>query len=161
MTASAVFAHSAHRHGVAHVDLVQEQGAVELDLQIDGESLVGFERAPVSVDEQVRFENARIALADGASLFEFPATAECQWLAGEVRVPHGPDSGKPDEQRSGHSDWQASYRFHCQNLHALSGIDFTAMFVAFPGISVIQIQLITDTGQSSAELRPGQSRLSW
>jgi hypothetical protein len=159
-----VLAHVAHQHGVAEVDLVREGDELEIQLKVDGEGVVGFERAPRDGAERSKVEAARAALGDGAALFLLPAGAACVMVAGDVDVPHADaadghahhdhDAAKPEA----HADWKASYRFECGRGTAADSVDLAGLFAAFPGIARANLQWITDDGQSGVALRPGRSR---
>lgn len=161
LASPAVLAHKAHQHGVAELDLVREGGELEILLKVDGQGVVGFERAPRSEVERSRVEAARASLGDGGSLFALPAAAGCQLVAGDVDVPH---AGDPEARRDGseaaesHADWRASYRYECARGTAADSVDLAGFFVAFPGIARANLQWITDDGQSGAALSPGRSR---
>jgi hypothetical protein len=160
LASPAVLAHKAHEHGVAQLDLVREGDGIEIALKVDGEGVVGFERAPRDDAERARLEAARVALAAGQRLFGLPEAAGCRLLAAEVEAPHAGDTANPDRDAmgSGHADWQASYRFECARAAAADRVELAGLFTAFPGIARVQLQWITDDAQSGVELRPGRSQ---
>jgi len=159
----AALAHKAHQHGVAHMDLVREGAGVEIGLKVDGDGVVGFERAPRDAAERAKVDAARSALGDGAALFGLPAAADCRLVEADVDAPHAENARDPghshghDDKSDGHADWQASYRFECTRAAAADRVDLAGLFTAFPRISRVQLQWITDDAQSGVELRPGRS----
>lgn len=162
LAAPAVLAHPAHQHGVAEVDLVREGNELDIQIKVDGEGVVGFERVPRDAAERAKVDAARASLREGGRLFALPAAAGCRLVAGDVEVPHagasdtGHDPGPDDAQT--HADWRASYRFACERGAAADSVDLAGLFRAFPGITRANLQWISDDGQSGVALAPGRSR---
>lgn len=57
-------------------------------------------------------------------------------------------------------DWRAEYVLVCARAGALEWLDFSGFFAAFPGVEEIELQLVSDRGQSGAELTPASPRWS-
>lgn len=150
-----VSAHGTHQHGVAHVDAAVDTTGIEWSLTADGEGILGFEHAPADAAELAAVARATDALRAGASLIAAPAAAGCQLQSVEVQSPYGDGSAK-----SGHADWKANYRLACSNGAAISELDLSGLFAAFPGVQTVKLQLISGEGQTGAELTPTNPRVA-
>lgn len=164
LASPAALAHKAHQHGVAHMDLVREGKHVEITLKVDGDGVVGFERAPRDAAERAKIDAARTGLGDGQALFGLPVAAGCRLAAADVEAPHAGDVEAHDHghdaKGDGHADWQANFRFECERPAAAGSVDLAGLFTTFPRITRVQLQWITDDAQSGVELRPGRSQAS-
>jgi len=57
-----------------------------------------------------------------------------------------------------HTEFTAKYEFSCDNPKALSHIE-VRLIQAFPGIEHIEVQLLTDKGQTAQELTSTKSKI--
>ncbi|MEO0803489.1 MAG: DUF2796 domain-containing protein [Cyanobacteria bacterium J06642_2] len=77
---------------------------------------------------------------------------------------HGEEEHHHDEHGDGdketHSEIAATYRFECDRPEQLMQMD-VKLFEQFPGIEEIEVQLLSETGQTSVELTPEQAQLSF
>lgn len=146
-------AHGTHQHGVAHVDAVVDATGFELALTADGEGIVGFEHAAETPDERAAIDRATQALRAGAAIVSAAAGAACTLETAQVQPPYQSGTAK-----GGHADWTASYRFTCGDAGAITGLDFSGLFTAFRGVETLKLQLVSDRGQTGAELTPAQPR---
>lgn len=70
---------------------------------------------------------------------------------------HGPeeaaaeDHGHEEEAGATHSEFQATYALDCEDPSALTAIDFP-FFEVFPGAQDIDVQVVTERGQTGAEI---------
>ena len=154
----------AHEHGVASLNVALDGETLEIQLESPAMNLVGFEHAAKSDADQAKVAAARQQLEQPQALFALPIEAKCILQESQLEGPlfegakhaeheHG------DEQ--GHSDIDASYRFACANAEALKTLELGSFFGSFPGTEKLEVQLIGPSGQQGAELKPGNSRLSF
>lgn len=157
----------AHVHGLAQLNLAVEGNTVSMELTATAYDLVGFERAPRDDAERARIADARKSLLDHATLWQFNAAAGCVAEAPVLAVPgagnhehdHDHDGHDHDHDHEGHSDWQASYRFQCQNPAALRAIDVGA-FKRFPSLETIDVQLLTANGATAVTVLSANPRIT-
>ncbi|WP_205849235.1 ZrgA family zinc uptake protein [Natronospirillum operosum] len=69
---------------------------------------------------------------------------------------HGHDDHSSDDhgERSVHTEFNLEYRFHCDNIGALNGLEVTA-FDNFPGFESVDVQWIVNGQQGAARTQPG------
>jgi hypothetical protein len=170
--------HGAHEHGVGKLNLAQEKDEVEIELEIPGADIVGFEHAAESAEDRKAVEAAVKKLKAGASLFRFPAAAGCTLKEAKVEV-HGGEKGEHKEKakqhkheeksgehknesalEKGHSEFHAHYHFRCADPAAASPLE-VQVFVQFPSAQKLAVQAISPRGQSAATLTRQNHRINF
>ena len=172
LTASAAeLHHGPHQHGVGQLNLAQEKDEVEIELEVPGADIVGFDHPAASAEDRKAMDVAVTKLKDGARLFLFPAAAGCSLKEAEVEV-HGGDKAehddgkKKEEQKNehelerGHSEFHAHYHFRCADIAAASPLD-VQLFAFFPSAQKLAAQSISPSGQGAATLTPQNHRFNF
>lgn len=170
----------AHVHGLATLHVAVEGKTLHIELESPAANMVGFEHLPATGEDRKRVHDAADLLRDGGKLFVPAATAWCALQSAEVESAlmdenhHGEHEGEErhdDHEGEGeddhdehegetHSEFHASYRFHCEKPSALTHLDVT-LFNSFPATEALNAQFATDSGQGAATLRPGATRLTF
>jgi hypothetical protein len=175
-TTAAERQHGAHEHGAGKLNLAQEKDEVEIELEVPGVDIVGFEHPAETAEDRKAVEAAVKKLKAGARLFRFPVAACCTLKEAEVEV-HGGEKGGPKEKTAqhkheekagehkheierGHSEFHAHYHFRCANPTAASPLD-VQVFVQFPAAQKLVVQAISPRGQSAATLTPQNHRFNF
>ncbi|MDJ0683682.1 MAG: DUF2796 domain-containing protein [Alphaproteobacteria bacterium] len=181
--------HGAHVHGVATLNVAVEGDTVEMALTAPGADIVGFEYTPKTAEEKAAVKDAATFLEDASGLFAFPPEAGCQMQEARVDSAllgpdHDHDHKHEDhdhdahgEKADGHAEhshddhdhhahgdephaeFQALYRFQCTDPDRLDFID-VKLFERFPTIEELDVQAISNSGQSARELTPSSARLT-
>ncbi|MBR9982554.1 MAG: DUF2796 domain-containing protein [Desulfatitalea sp.] len=172
---------AAHVHGVAQLNIAVEGNALSIALISPAANIVGFEHQPRTDRQKAALKRAEEKLMAGETLFELPAPARGRLIRAQVHsdmTPHGDpkpnahdhdhkDSDKAhghdhdsDHDHDIHSDFTAEYQFVCDDPQKLTHMDIR-LFDIFPGIEIIQVQLITDSRQTGRTLTPGNNRISF
>jgi hypothetical protein len=165
--------HKAHRHGVAHVNIVVEGNEIAIELISPAADIVGFEHVPQTPEQKEAVQAAKTQLLAGDALFRLPPNARARLVRSNVetdidRDSHGHDAGASKGAHRGdkghaherHSDFVADYRFVCENPDHLSHID-VMVFAAFPGIEKINLQVMAPGGQTRRELTAKRNRIEF
>lgn len=151
----------AHVHGIGGLDIVVEGSRVEMELELSGRDVVGFEHAPSTQAQKHAVRDAAGKLKDHARLFRFPGDADCG--GGEASVEsallddghgHGHGHGHDGE----HAAFHIQYILDCANPEALDGVDLL-IFEAFPAIEAIKVRVISPRGQSAREVHADSARV--
>lgn len=172
----------AHEHGRGALNIAVEGDIVAMELEVPGFDLVGFEHAAESADDREAVENAVAQLARPADLFSFPEAAACSVTEASVELlggehhedDHAEGAEHADheeheaevehadhdehESQAAHSEFHASYQFVCDDIGALTAIDFP-YFEVFPNAEELEVQLATNAGASSAEVERDAPKL--
>lgn len=152
----------AHVHGQGSLAIAVENGAVEMELEAPGMDIVGFEHEATSDADKAAVAKAQATLGDPLELFKVPAAAQCKVAGRDVALEgeddkekDGHDAKKDDHAEhgggAGHTSFHATYTLECDNLAALTSIDF-AYFRAFPGALKLDVNTVGANGQSGAEV---------
>lgn len=174
-------AHEAHVHGIAHMNLLVEKQAVEIDLVTPLANVLSFEHEPETEGQKQEVRDMAAIMRNAGKLFILPADAQCEvkevsmssevispeLLSAEVEIEHQGghehnehSHGGGHEEEHGHSDLDVDIAFICRNPEKLDGIN-VGMFKAFPNLHEIEVQMVTPKGQSAAELTPDSAVIRW
>jgi hypothetical protein len=156
----------AHEHGHGTLDIAIEGNTVQMALVAPGADIVGFEHAAESDEQKAALAMAEAKLAKPLALFVLPPAAGCAVTAQRVEFEvehdeHDHDKGKAQaekdhkggEEAAGHAEFHAEYTLTCASVGALGRIEF-AYFSAFPAAEELEVQVITEKGQSGFEVTP-------
>ena len=165
----------AHQHGHGSLNIAIEGSTLWIELETPGADIVGFEHPARSDDDKAAIENARGRLSDPIGLFGIPAQASCtlvEVLVEPVGYELGADDVRHDEhdahedhdeheeahedEKESHAEFHAEYRLHCADPAAITSLTLT-YFDVFPGVEELEVNLITDDGQSRQEVTPADS----
>jgi hypothetical protein len=158
--------HQAHVHGEAELMLAVDGQMLELELISPAMNIVGFEHTPATPAQIEAVHQAVARLQEADSLFQLPPAAGCRLVDAEVETGlmatagqhahegHPAEShehqGHQDE-RDGHAEFHAHYRYRCGKPEALDSMG-VRLFEAFPGLHRLHAQTVSAHGQHQAEL---------
>ncbi len=152
--------HKAHVHGAAKLTLaIEDDGKTgSVDLDVSGDSIMGFEHEAKTVEEEkakvTGFEKLR---AGGNQVMKFNSSLDCKVTATKVEIEKENPGETHDARKHGtHSDINAAYEVKCEN--PLNGTSVqSGLFVLFPKIKSVSIQILTQAKQSSTEVKDAGS----
>jgi Protein of unknown function (DUF2796) len=143
----------AHEHGHSTLNIAIEGTSMAMELIAPGADIVGFEHEAESADDKAALEAAEGKLADPLSLFVMSADAGCTVQAAIVAIEgeEHHDSGEEHAAEAEHNEFHAEYQLACAEPDALGTIRF-GYFEVFPNAMEIEVNVITEKGQSSFEV---------
>ena len=151
----------AHEHGHSTLNVAIEGTEVAMELMAPGVDMVGFEHEAESAADKAALEAAEAKLADPLSLFVMPAAAGCavQTATVEIEGEHheeadhdeGEEHEAEAEHAAEHNEFHAEYQLACASPDELGTIRF-GYFEAFPNAMEVEVNVITEKGQSSFEV---------
>ena len=144
--------HGVHEHGRATLTVAWSNKDLAIDLQTPAYNILGFEYAPSTTEEKKRVIECVEALKT-EGLIEPSAEAKCAIIAADVQTGFGAEN-KSKEEKTNHSDFDVFYTVKCQNPDALKAINTGGLFAAFSNLTTLQVQWISDRGQSAQTLTP-------
>lgn len=173
----------AHLHGAATLNVAVEDNSLYVELTSPAIDIVGFEHQPKSDEQKAAVSQAIATLEAGTELFALPDAAGCRLTEASVATElsdrhdeheehsgheehgehghgeHEEEAHASEEEGEVHSEFMATYRFECAQPQQLQQIN-TNLFSTFPTLEEIEARVLTDSGQTAAELTPTQSSLS-
>lgn len=159
--------HGAHEHGVAALTIAWSGNDLAVDLQTPAYNVLGFEHAPSSDEEQALLDESVEALEVG-DLLQFSAAADCALVSAVVETELADkdhedehEEEEHEEAEEVHSDIDVAYNFQCQQPDQLTTLDVGPLFERFPNFEDLDVQWVSDTQQSAAELTPDNTVLSF
>lgn len=163
----------AHKHGVAQLNVVLDDQALELELESPAMNLLGFEHAAKSDADKAKVATVHNQLQDPLALFGLNA-GDCTVAKQALESPLFATQEKPhahghqhkhkeqhDDHDSEHSEIHAHYQLDCKSPGELKQLNLGELFKRFPTTEKIQVQLIGPNGQQGLELTPAQPTLSF
>ncbi len=170
-----------HEHGVGLLNVAQENETLSIEFISPAMNIVGFEHAPGKPEEEQAVQQATGTLEDGEKVFSLPAEARCQLAEAEVETDiedehdeeehgeehegkehedekHSAHEGEDEHDEEVHSEFHVNYKFSCANPDALTHIDVN-LFTLFSGTEELQVQVISEQGQTSVKLTADSARV--
>lgn len=157
---------AAHQHGHGTLNLAVEGQTLQMELEVPGADIVGFEHATKSAGDQAKVKAAKKKLSEPLALFALPAAAGCKIASSSVMVEgeketkgsdhdahrHSHDEKHREEgDQESHSEFRAEYAFTCSNMNAITDVAFP-YFEAFPNSEELAVTIITDKSQKTFEV---------
>jgi hypothetical protein len=148
----------AHEHGSANLNLAIDGNRVYISFESPAINIVGFEHPPHDDLQHVAIEQAKAALIEVETIFNFPESANCHlssassdWLGEHEEEEHDDGVENHSEEEVTHTEFAAEYNLVCKNMSALDKVD-VLLFKRFQNILDIDVQAITPNGQFAFEL---------
>ncbi|GFM87034.1 hypothetical protein PSCICO_24330 [Pseudomonas cichorii] len=149
----------AHEHGVGRLDVVLSGKTLELEFESPAMNIVGFEHAATSAEDKAKLAKAREQLLKPNALFSISDAANCSATSVKLESPlfgdkddDHDDHAKDGDEHHEHSEIKGHYKFVCDAPAILKKLDLTQIFLTFPDTKKLQVQLISPSGQSGAEV---------
>lgn len=169
----------AHEHGAGKLNIAFENTKVELELEVPGDDIVGFEHKARTAKQKAAIETAKKTLAAGLTLFKLPAGAGCKLDAAKVELHTEAPEKKPaepankdahghgkkghahdhDHDEDGHTEFHATYTLTCAAPDKLTEIAFD-YFKAFKKAQKLTVAVVSDKGQKQYEVTRKAPRLT-
>lgn len=160
-TAEQTRRHSAHRHGVAQLNVAADGGDLYIELNSPAANILGFEHAPSTATERAVLDRAIATLKNADRLFALSDDARCRIAAIEIELPEDADDRHDHHTPSGaaHTDILGHYRFNCADLDMLRQVDTAQLFATFPATQRLELQYAIGDRQGAAALTESQPAL--
>lgn len=165
----------AHEHGHGALNIAIEGNRVEMELEVPGADIVGFEHAATTPEQKAQVAEAEAQLKDPLKQFVLPAAASCQLAKADVEVEadgeyeheknkeahkdhdHDKDGNKEEhkdgahESGEGHNEFHATYALECASPENIKSIEF-AYFKSFPNAKSLSVRIVGEKQQGSYEV---------
>ncbi len=163
----------AHEHGAGRLNIAFENTKVELELEVPGDDIVGFEHTAKTAKQKAAVEAAKTTLAAGLTLFKLPVGAGCKLESSKVELHTGEAEKKPaaaekkghahghghDHDERGHTEFHATYTLTCTAPEKVTEIVFD-YFKSFKKAQKLTVAVVSDKGQKQYEVTRKAPRLT-
>lgn len=163
-----------HEHGHGRLNIAIEGKRLSMELEVPGVDIVGFEHEASTSEQKAAIEKAKATLGDALSIFKLPAAAGCRLADAKVAIQaedehehadaehkdEAKHDGEEEEEKHHHSEFHVAYALDCATPAQITGIDFK-YFDAFAGAQELDINLVTEKGQSHYEVTRAQPTLKF
>lgn len=166
---SALGAGQAHVHGHGKLLIAQEGKQWQLEFNLPGADVVGFEHAAQSEQDKAHLQSVVSGLASPENVFTTRG-GECQVSELDIELPkmehhdtsthqeHHGHSATHQEHDENHAEVRLRYHLACSG--ELNGIVVT-LFDMAPSLREIDAQWIVSTGQGQADVSSKQREVLW
>ena len=178
----------AHEHGHGSLNVAISGTTLEMELEVPGADIVGFETEAKSAAQKKTLKAAMKDLRTPAKLFQLPASAGCELKKASVeieggsheeekhghhshekhakkehshdQIDHGKKSAHKDEEHeASHNEFHVTYQFACAKPSALTVVQFP-YFDRFKNAEELEVNIVTDKGQTKFEVSRDKSQIS-
>tara|TARA_E500000318_G_scaffold101087_1_gene104307 strand:- start:344 stop:907 length:564 start_codon:yes stop_codon:yes gene_type:complete len=157
----------AHEHGHGQLTVAIEGETVEMELEIPGMDIVGFEHQPETAAQHEAFDAGKAKLAQGGALFSVTGEAGCDFKEAHFLKHEDEDhdhdkkseAANHDEEHEEHMEFHVSYQFSCKDTDKISGFAFP-FFKQFPNSEELDVQIVSSKGQFQFEVSSGEPSLT-
>ncbi len=145
--------HAAHVHGEGKFTLVLERHALEIEMEIPADDIVGFEHTAKSEEQKQKVKRAESELKQAAEIVLLPKKSRCKATAVDVKssLSEDEDDHHDEAEEESHAEFHVSYTFRCEVPKFLSWVTLN-VFTPFPRLKELHGQAVTMDGQFSMEL---------
>ena len=158
----------AHAHGQGKLSIALEKRTLEMELEVPGSDIVGFEHEAKTAEQKAAIAKARATLSKPMALFKLADAAQCKQTSAKVKLEAGGDhdhdhapapkgAAKPAEAAQ-HSEFHAEYTFSCARPELLLVID-ADYFKLFPAAQGLEVSLIGPKGQAKQSVTRDAPRI--
>lgn len=168
-----------HDHGHGTLNIAIEGNSVEMELEVPGADIVGFEHEATTPEQKAQIETAETKLKDALKQFVLPSAASCKVTKANVGIEaeaeheheHNHDKGKDahedhahdadghkdehedhDHEGGGHhNEFKVTYALECADTDQIGAIHF-AYFKSFPNARALSVTVVSEKRQGSYEV---------
>jgi hypothetical protein len=172
--AANLFAAHAHEHGAAKMNVGIDGKEVTIELETPLANTLSYEHKPQNAAQEKEAKDMAKTLRNAEKLFVFPPKSECKLQSVSLESEaldetilganpkaygdhdheeHSDHRDDEEDDHEEHADLDAEFVFNCKNPKALTTIEI-GLFKVFPNFDEIEAQIVTEKGQSAAELTP-------
>ena len=158
-----------HEHGRVVVNIAVEGNTLVAALEAPAINVIGFERAPRTPEETRKVTEINTWLASGVGVIGVPEAARCTRTAVTYTPPalsaadHDHDHDRAGQAAAGeaaqHADFDASYRYTCDNPAALEWVELW-LTRRLLGVEALDVNLVTPTLQTNRKVTPSELRIA-
>ena len=145
----------AHVHGQGMFTLAIEEHALEIEMDIPADDIVGFEHTATSKEQKRRVKSAEGMLRQADTMIILPKNARCKTTAVDVQSSLSEDESDHHDEavEETHTEFHVAYTFRCEVPRFLSWVTLN-VFHTFSSLKELDGQAVTMDGQFSMELTP-------
>ena len=147
--------HKAHVHGKGTFTLAIERHALEIEMEIPADDIVGFEHAATTKVQKQQVKRAEDELKQADTMVLLPKEARCKATAIDVQSSLSEEEGDHhhEAEEETHAEFHVVYKFRCEAPRYLNRVTLN-IFQTFSSLQALNSQAVTMDGQFSTELTP-------
>jgi len=158
---SSTHALGAHVHGVATLQVAVDNKALMINFSSPLDNLLGFEHKARNQAEMKKVKQM-VNQFNKANLFVPTPSAKCKLDHVDLQSPviHKVGATPQHEEATGHSDLDAEFHYTCQNVKDLRDLE-VRLFKAFAHLHRVNVEIVSDRGQTATQLSPNNDQATW
>lgn len=154
-----------HVHGNATLQIAVQSNTLLINFSSPLDNLLGFERKARNQLEVKQVQHMISQFYQNATFVPSKA-AQCQLQTVQLEslvVKKKPQSAKAEhihEEEAGHADLDAEMVYQCRTIKKLGDLRVN-LFKAFPNLHQLNVEIVSERGQSAAKLTPTNNQAIW
>jgi hypothetical protein len=157
---------NAHVHGTATLQVAVDAKVLTINFSSPLDNLLGFEHKPRNETEAKQVQNM-INQFYKPTIFLPTKAAQCKLktvnlesLAIKKKKPATNLTQHRHDEEDGHADLDATLVYHCHQINNLNDLQVN-LFKSFPNLHQLNVEIVSDRGQTAAKLTPTKNRVTW
>ena len=155
------FAHGAHEHGVAKIDIAYTKNNIQINFQIPSVDIYGFEHSAKSEKDKAALEKGvKNFDTNFLKIFQFNSNLDCKVTNSKIEPFVKEEDPEAEEIlfSAEHGNFRATYKLNCKQTPEKSAI-FISFKSTFPSIHKLVIQSIGDKIQNGLTIDAGEGKI--
>lgn len=155
-----------HTHGVATLQVAIDAKVLLISFSSPLDNLLGFEHKARNQAEVAQVQNM-INQFYKTNLFVPTKSAQCKLQTIDLEslvIKKKPQTGSTKqhthEEEAGHADLDAELVYHCNQVKNLGDLQVN-LFKVFPNLHQLNVEIVSERGQSAAKLTPKNNQAFW
>ena len=154
----------AHVHGIATLQVAVDAKVLSLSFSSPLDNLLGFEHKTRNQAEVAQVQNM-INQFYKTNLFVPTKSAQCKLQTIDLEsmvIKKQPQAtyAKEHKEDAGHADLDAELVYQCNNVKSLRDLQVN-LFKAFPNLHQLNVEIVSERGQSAVKLTPNNNQAFW
>jgi Protein of unknown function (DUF2796) len=156
----------AHVHGVATLQLAIDTKLMTLNFSSPLDNLIGFEHKAHNQVEVAKVQNMINQFYKMPPLFVPTKAAECKLKTINLdslvikKKPEDAAKKTEHEEEAGHADLDGEFVFECNRPENIKDLQVN-LFNTFPNLHQLNVEVVSNRGQTAAKLTPQNNQISW
>jgi hypothetical protein len=156
----------AHVHGSATMQVAVDAKVLTINFSSPLDNLLGFEHKPRNQTEAKQVQNMINQFYKPTALLPSKAaqcklkTVNLESLVIKKKNPAANVTEHTHSEGDGHADLDAELVYHCHQISNLNDLQVN-LFKSFPNLHQLNVEIVSERGQTAAKLTPTKNRVTW
>jgi hypothetical protein len=162
ITPNLCFAHGAHEHGVAKIDIAYTKNNIQINFEIPSVDIYGFEHTAKSEkDKEALEKGTKNFETNFLKIFQLNSNLDCKVTSSKIEPFVKEEDPEAEEVlfSAEHGNFRATYKLNCKQSPEKSPL-YISFKTTFPSIHKLVIQTIGDKIQNGLTVNSGEGKIN-